>query len=157
MEHIIEKLIQDFEEGKTSRRQLVRTLAVAVGAASIGVTPRIAEAAEPFKAVAINHISYQVADYTKTRDFYSSLLGMKVSEDNGKQCNLAFGDINIVARNTTGATPTVDHIAYSIEDWNKDAILAELKRRELDPKPEGPNSFQIKDPDGYHVQLSPKR
>jgi catechol 2,3-dioxygenase-like lactoylglutathione lyase family enzyme len=157
MEQLIAKLIQDFEEGKTSRRQLIRTLAVAASAASVvGVTEAVAADAAPLKAVAINHISYQVADYAKTRDFYSGLLGMKVSADNGKQCNLALGGINIIARNGMGPTPNVDHIAYSIDNWSDDAVLAELKRRGLDPKPEGMNSFQIKDPDGYHAQLSAK-
>jgi catechol 2,3-dioxygenase-like lactoylglutathione lyase family enzyme len=157
MEQLIEKLVQDFEAGRTTRRQLVQTLAMAAAVGSAGARVGLGQEAAPLKAIAINHISYQVADYAKTRDFYSTLFGMKVSEDNGKQCNLTLGNINIVARNGTGATPTVDHIAYSIDNWNKDAVLAELKRRQLDPKPEGPNSFQIKDPDGYHVQLSPTR
>ena len=158
MEQLIAKLIQDFEEGKTSRRQLIRTLAVTVSAAAVtGVTPALAAEAAPLKAVGIDHVSYQVADYARTRDFYAGLLGLKVSADNGKQCNLALGGLNIIVRNGMGATPTVDHIAYSIDNWNDDAVLAELKRRGLDPKPEGTNSFQVKDPDGYHVQLSARK
>ena len=158
MEQLIANLIQDFEEGKTSRRQLIRTLAVAVGAASVAGLPQaVAADAASLKAVAIDHISYQVADYAKSRDFYSGLLGVKVSADTGKQCNLALGTVNIILRNGTGPTPNVDHIAYSIDNWSDDAILAELKRRGLDPKPEGMHSFQVKDPDGYHVQLSAKK
>jgi catechol 2,3-dioxygenase-like lactoylglutathione lyase family enzyme len=158
MEQIIAKLIQDFEEGKTSRRQLIRTLAVAVSAASVAsVTPAVAAEGSPLHGVGIDHISYQVADYAKTRDFYAGLLGLKVSADNGKQCNLAVGGVNMIVRNGMGATPTVDHMAYSVDNWNDDAVLAELKRRGLDPKPEGVHSFQVKDPDGYHVQLMAKK
>lgn len=158
MEQLIAKLIQDFEEGKTSRRQLIRTLSVAVGAASVaGVTPVAAAESAPLQAAGIDHISYQVADYAKTRDFYAGLLGMKVSADNGKQCNLAVGGLRIIARNGTGGTPKVDHIAYAIENWNHDAMMATLKERGFDPKPEGDSDLQLKDPDGFHVQLLGKK
>jgi len=50
-------------------------------------------------ATNINHVSYQVSDYARTRDFYVGLFGMKVSEDNGKQCRLSFGNNMLVVRN----------------------------------------------------------
>lgn len=158
MEQLIAKLLQDFEEGKTSRRQLIRTLAIAASAASVaGVTPAVAAEAAPLKAVGIDHISYRVADYAKTRDFYAGLLGLKVSDDNGKQCNLTLGSLHIIARNAAAPTPTVDHIAYAIDNWNHDAMMADLKRRGFNPQPEGDTDIQLKDPDGYHVQLVPKK
>ena len=33
---------------------------------------------------------------------------------------------------------------------------AELKRRGLSPRPDTPNSFHVKDPDGYDLQISGK-
>ena len=97
MEHIIGRLLQDYEHGKMTRRQLIQTLAFAATAAS---TVRTAEAAAPASAININHVSMQVADYTKTRDFYAGLFGMKVTNDDGKtQCRLTFGDNIIIARN----------------------------------------------------------
>ena len=44
MEHIIGRLLQDYEHGKVTRRQLIQTLALAATAAS---TARTAEAAAP--------------------------------------------------------------------------------------------------------------
>ena len=38
MEHVIEKLLENFEKGKMNRRQLVRSLAVAASAASVGAS-----------------------------------------------------------------------------------------------------------------------
>ena len=81
MEHIIGKLIQDYERGKMTRRQLIQTLALTATAANAVGT---AEAAAPANAIYINHVSMQVADYTKTRDFYAGLFGMKVSDDDGR-------------------------------------------------------------------------
>ncbi len=95
MEHIVDKLLNDFEHGKMNRRQLVQSLSVAALAAA----PAAAAEGKGFQAVAVNHISYQVADYGRTRDFYADLLGMKVSHDEGKgQCYLAFGDTFLLAR-----------------------------------------------------------
>lgn len=161
MEHVIAQLLQDFEHGRLTRRQLIQTLALGATAASaIGVAPAAAAEGQTFKAVAVNHISYQVADYTKTRDFYTSLLGMKATQDNGSQCYLTFGDHGswLLARNARAgsATPKVDHIAYTIETWDKDRVKAELDRRGLNPRVDTENSFHVKDPDGFDVQISGK-
>jgi catechol 2,3-dioxygenase-like lactoylglutathione lyase family enzyme len=158
MENIIAKLLQDFEEGKLNRRQLIRNLAISAGAASVAATapPAIAEG-RALSVVGIHHISYRVADYRKTRDLYADLFGLQVSGDNGKQCNLALGTTQIIARNGSGTTPQVDHISYAIDNWNTVAVEGELKRRGLNPQPEGENSLRFSDPDGYHVQLNAKR
>ena len=157
MEQLIAKLLHDFEQGRLSRRQLIQTLTVAASAA---VAPMPASAADDkgFQAVAVNHISYQVADYAKTRDFYAGLLGMKVSHDDGRQCYLSFGDTFLLPRNARqGVTaPRVDHIAYTIETWDKTAVEAELKRRGLTPRPDTEDSFHVKDPDGFDLQISGK-
>ncbi|HLK69723.1 MAG TPA: VOC family protein [Bryobacteraceae bacterium] len=158
MEQIIAKLLQDFEDGKMNRRQLIKSLAVASAAAA--AVPAVADEAKHFKAVTINHISYQVKDYAKTRDWYVDLLGMKVSGDTGRQCNLSFGDSFLLPRNaregSTTPVPRVDHIAYTIETWDKNAVEAELKRRGLPVRPDTENSFHTKDPDGFDVQISGK-
>jgi len=165
MEHIIANLLSDFERGKMSRRQLIQSLALtataasAVGATSVGAAAAAADG-KGFKAVAVNHISYQVADYARTRDFYADLLGMKVSHDDGKQAYLSFGDHGtwLLPRNARqpGTAPKVDHIAYTIENWDKDKVKAELERRGLEARPDTDDSFHVKDPDGFDLQISGK-
>ena len=161
MEHIISKLLREYEHGRVSRRQLIRTLALAATATS---TVGTAEAA-PANALSINHVSMQVADYTKTRDFYVGLFGMKVSDDDGKtQCRLTFGDNILIPRNASsrpGGKTGVDHIAYTLAKWDTDksvkpAVEAELKRRGLNVRvTEG--SFHVQDPDGFEVQMGGKK
>jgi catechol 2,3-dioxygenase-like lactoylglutathione lyase family enzyme len=154
MEHLIEKLLHDYEERKMDRRQLIRSLAVAAAAAA-AASPATAEA-KGFQAVAVNHISYVVADYAKTRDFYADLLGMKVSHDDGKQCYLSFGDTWLLPRNArSGAkTPLVNHVAYTIDNWDRNWVEAELRHRGLEPRPDTEDSFHVKDPDGFDLQIS---
>jgi len=157
MENIIAKLLQDFEQGKMSRRQLIQSIAVTASAASaVSVAPAAAAESQVLKATNINHNSYQVADYAKTRDFYADLFGMKVSEDDGKQCRLSFGDNILVVRTRPSGTPKVDHVAYTIANWdsNKEAVEAELKRRKVQiVRGDTKTSFHILDPDGFEVQL----
>ena len=141
-----------------NRRQLIQSLALAASAAEAAK----AAAPEPsgFKAVTVNHISYQVADYARTRDFYVKLLGMGVKQDTGRQCYLTFGDTFLLPRNGRAGgqntLPHIDHIAYTIQDWGKDKVEAELKKRGLNPRPDTPDSFHVKDPDGFDLQISGK-
>ena len=162
MEHIINRLLEEYEYGKVTRRHLIRTLAAAAAAATS--TAATVEAA-PANALSINHVSMQVADYTKTRDFYSGLLGMKISDDDGKtQCRLTFGDNILIPRNASsrpGGKVGVDHIAYTLANWDTDksvkpAVEAELKKRGLNIRvTEG--SFHVQDPDGFEVQVGGKK
>jgi len=160
MEHLIGKLLHEFEQGKMDRRQLIRSIAVAAAAAG-AASPAAAEG-KGFQAVAVNHISYVVADYAKTRDFYADLFGMKISKDDGKQCYMAFGDTFLLPRNarTGGKTPQtpplINHVAYTIDNWDKKEVEAELRRRGHEPRPDTEDSFHIKDPDGFDLQISGK-
>jgi len=105
MNENIAGLRKAFKSGKISRRELVRALGVTASAAlAAGAFPEVASyAGDPpqmgmsggntaLKAVAYNHINYQVSDYAKVRDFYVSLLGMKDAWDDGKQCSVECGD-----------------------------------------------------------------
>lgn len=162
MEDMVIGLLNQFERGAISRRQLVQYLTLGMTVLAGGGAMRAASAASAgkgFKATGVNHISLQVANYARSRDFYAELFGMAVSNDDGKkQCDLTFGDTVLIARNAYkpgGATPVVDHIAYTIDDWDFKRVEAELKRRKLDPKPDF-NSFHFVDPDGYDVQIAGK-
>jgi len=163
MESIIAKLLNDFENGRMNRRQLISSIAAAAAIAG-PAAQKLGADGTGFKAVTVNHISYQVADYTKTRDFYVDLLGMKVACDDGKnQCYLNFGNTFLLPRNIRPGRggeerkpPIVDHIAYTIEDWDKDRVGDELKRRGLNPTPDTDNSYHVKDPDGFNLQISGK-
>lgn len=166
MENLIAKLLQDFEHGKMTRRQLIQSLALAATAASAAsVVPAVAAPAAPggtvVKTAYLNHVGFQVADYKRSRDWYADLFGMKVALDDGKKANLAVGESLVIFHNRQSAsTPIIDHICFTIADWDKDksvrgAVEAELKRRGLETQSTA-NSIDIKDPDGFRLQLGGK-
>ena len=165
METLVTRLLQEFEAGRMTRRQLIQSLAMAASAVAAGPARADADSGS-FKTLALDRISYQVADYKRTRDFYADLMGMTVSRDNGRtQCELNFGESILLPRNRpsqSGQGPRVDHIAYRIANWDTDKVKAELERRGLKPRldtggPAGPSnwgSFHVKDPDGFDLQIS---
>lgn len=171
MQNIIAKLLRDFDNGKMSRRQLIQSLALAATAAS-GVRAAVTSApaaVSGFKTISVDHISYQVSDYARTRDFYADLMGMTVAGDNGSNsCELQFGDSVLISRTRRqrrgeaadpNPGPRIDHMAYKIADWDTDTVRAELERRGLTPrldrKPGTNNvSFHVADPDGYDLQIA---
>ena len=119
MERIIARMLEDFEHGRITRRQLIQSLVLAATATgTAGAVALAGDERKGFSALAVNHISYQVADYAKTRDFYADLFGLKVVADTGKQCRLVLNDSNtfIIPRNAPSEVtpPRIDHIAYTI-------------------------------------------
>jgi catechol 2,3-dioxygenase-like lactoylglutathione lyase family enzyme len=158
MEATIAQLMDDFDRGKMTRHQLIKSIAVVAAATAAGVSPAAAQSAKGFKGVAINHISYQVNDYAKTRDFYADIFGMRVVADTGTQCNLILGDTNtfLIPRKAPQGvtTPRIDHIAYTIDHWDKSGVKSELERRGLNPRPDTENSFHVNDPNGFDLQIS---
>src|SRR4029077_1450058 len=120
MEQIIAKFLQDFEQGKMNRRQLIQSLAfLATAGAAASARPAAAAENKVLKAINLNHISYTVADYAKTRDWYAELFGMKILEDNHKgRAVLGVGESHMDVR-TGPSAPLVDHICFTIADWEK--------------------------------------
>ena len=61
---------------------------------------------------------------------------MRVTNDNGSQCFLAFGNTFLIPRKARSGDgkPFIDHIAYTLANWNEDAVKEELTRRGLNPR-----------------------
>ena len=171
METVFTKLIDEFIDGKLSRRGLIQSLAVA---SAVAFSPKGASAAagpRQLKATAINHVSYQCMDYARTRDFYVKNFGMKAAHDNGKQCYLMFGDNSLLVRNAAAggkAPPFIDHIAFTIKDYGPNSmdaaafkadnasVGAALEALGNKVKPDTELSWMVTDPDGFNVQVSPE-
>ncbi|MGQ0732360.1 MAG: VOC family protein [Acidobacteriota bacterium] len=163
MEQVIARLLDEFEDGRLSRRQLIQSLtmaaiAVPAVAAEQATSPRAANPA-PWKTVCLDHISFAVTDYKKSAAFYQNLMGWEVRNDNGtNQASLTIPNVgNIIIRNrrtqadaaggaAAGApgagggrppvTGVINHVSYGIQPWDTQAVEAELKRRGLNPRPD---------------------
>ena len=167
MERFIADLVKNYESGAVDRREFCKTVALAATVYAAGDAAN-AQAPRGFKMLGINHISYTCADYTKVRDWYVTHLGMESTpgKDNGKRANLMFGPEPgkggsfVVARNATTpanprppATAHVDHVCYTIPNWDDAKVEAALKAtgRSFASRPGNKN---VLDPFNYPVQLA---
>jgi catechol 2,3-dioxygenase-like lactoylglutathione lyase family enzyme len=176
MEGFVAKLLDDFEKGRMTRRELVQSMAMAIvaGPAVAAATPAALHAAPsaaaPWKTVHLDHISYAVTDHKRSSAWYADLMGWEIRNQRDNQTTLAIGNVGeIIIRNrrpdaapATGNAPQVtgviNHISYGIEPWDKDKVKAELTRRGLSPRDDfvgdSFESYHVKDPDGWDLQIS---
>ena len=88
---LIERLLNQYEAGGLTRRQLVQGLAgLGLGAAS-GVT-RAQPTPSTFGAVGLNHIALNVTDIPRAREFYVRHLGVEVTSASAGTCVLRCGE-----------------------------------------------------------------
>jgi catechol 2,3-dioxygenase-like lactoylglutathione lyase family enzyme len=202
-------LVNAFDRGILSRRQLLTALGVAVGlrpAAAFAQgqcggaragTPECdpTPAKLPFeptgwKTVLLDHFSCQVVDYPKEAAYYAALMNWPIRSDDGKQAVLDIGDWGgLVLRGgyqappAPPATPTspagdaaaggrgggrggpraprlaaFDGFCWGIDPWDAKRVAAELRKRGLTPVADNQGkdfqSFHVKDPDGFDLQIS---
>ena len=159
MEREISDLVGAFERGHLTRRDLIRSLSVLFGA-GVPQTRSTPPSTPAVRATGINHISYSVADYARTRDFYAGVLGARVANDlpRNAQCELHVGTSYILPRTDRRGrrAPVVDLFALSVADWDKAHVDAELTRRGLRVRADlnlPDDSVHISDPDGFDLQL----
>lgn len=148
----VTKMVEAFEKGRLSRRELaahLTALAVAVAAA-----PRMGaeEAGSTFEATGLDHIALRVTDVAHSRDFYIRHLGLTVSSDNSPaNCFLNCGD-NFVAL-FRGSEPGLDHFSFALDDYTAEGAVARLEAAGLAPKRRSDRVY-FDDPDGIELQVS---
>jgi catechol 2,3-dioxygenase-like lactoylglutathione lyase family enzyme len=113
-----------------------------------------------WRTVALDHITFEMPDYQKEAAFYEALLGWKLRSDDGKQAVLDIGNWgSVILRNAPEQqSAVVKSICFVIEPWNARKVEAELRKRGLTPLADndgkGFESFHVKDPDGWDLQIS---
>jgi catechol 2,3-dioxygenase-like lactoylglutathione lyase family enzyme len=148
MRQMISDMLESYELGKVSRRQLVQALAVIAGAAY----PARA-ATSTFQGVAVNHVAIRVTNVQRSRDFYQKHFRSPVIHESQNDCFLGLGkNFLTLFRNQN---PGLDHFCIAIENFSPDGAVEELKRQGLNPtRPDGTDRVYFPDPDGLTVQVS---
>src|SRR5471030_2996841 len=180
-----------------SRRTLLQTLGAATAAAAAAPLSALAQgrcmltagvpacnttdiapifAPTGWKTVALDHLTFQVADYKKEAAFYIALMGWTLRSDDGTKAVLDMGDWGSAIFKQAapgafdaaaadggrgrGAAPrvVVESFAFAIDQWNAKKVETELRKRGMTPVAEndghGFESFRVTDPDGWPVQIS---
>lgn len=171
MLHEIEQMIEAFERGRLTRRQLVARMGtviaalagvqrVAAGSQAISThgPARPTDGMKPgpraptFEALALNHVALNVTDVARSRDFYKRHLGLKVRSQSGDRiCFLNCGE-HFVAL-FRDKQPGLDHYCYTIRDYRPPQAVDRLKAVGLKPR-RTENRVYFPDPDGITVQVA---
>ncbi len=143
----ISKLLEAYESGKMSRRDLVGGLALLAAGSTTA-------SAAGFQGNSINHISLYVSNLERSTEFYQRTFGCSVNKRDGNN-QLMFGKNFLVLRPGSPAAK-VDHFAIGVDNFRKESVTADLKSRGATPIDQqgGGFGFHVMDPDGYPVQVS---
>ena len=156
MESIISDLLNRFEKGALSRRELVQGLAML--AAGGAAAAQAAQAELDFKTATIDHVSVQVTDLQRSVAFYQRMFGFTVvsQEEPRGIIRLGNGSSNrvLVSLNNGSPAPRIDHFAIGIPRFTSDTGKAYFTQRGATPLQGDYAGFHIKDPDGINVQVS---
>lgn len=149
MNAVVSHLMDRFDKGLLTRRELMRGLTLLTAAGAAAQTESSA-----LQAAKIDHVSIQVTDLPRAVAFYESIFGLKVvGEDKPNEIvRLGVGKA-LVSLHHKSPTGLVDHFAIGVEKFNKDAVTQTLKARGINAEENLDAGFHIKDPEGMSVQI----
>jgi len=152
MEGIISNLLNRFERGLLTRRELAQCLTMLTAAGS--ATP-VAQAQDAsVKGVKIDHVSIQVSDLPASIAFYQKIFGFTIlSEDKPNEIVRLGASKVLVSLHHKSPTALVDHFAIGVEKFDREAVTRALKDRGANPENNLDAGFHIKDPEGISVQI----
>ena len=159
MQTQIVKMINDFEHGRLSRRQLIAYLTGMFAAslcANIAFTdqqpehaaPNSVDSAPTFDAIDLNHIALNVTDVQRSRQWYQKHLGLKPT---GREGFLTTGKGWLAL--FQGDKLGLNHYCYSIANYDPADAVARLKAAGLTPRREEGRVY-FDDPDGIECQVA---
>ena len=151
MEPIVADLVNRFERGALTRRQLIQALSMLVAAPAAAVD---GGQAPSLRGTGIDHVSILVTDLQRSAAFYQRVFGMtQVSEDKPNQILRLWMQRTIVSLRHEGQPGLVDHFAITVDNFDRDRVTEQLKPHGLTPQNNIQFGFHIKDPDGAVVQI----
>jgi catechol 2,3-dioxygenase-like lactoylglutathione lyase family enzyme len=152
MESIVADLLNRFEKGGLTRRELVQGLTILATAGGTATSAGAQEAG--IRATKIDHVSIQVSDLSRSVAFYQNVFGLTVvSEDKPHEIvRLGAGNV-LVSLHHKSPTGLVDHFAIGVENFNRELVTRQLNQLGAKPENNLDAGFHIKDPEGISVQI----
>ena len=152
MEAIISNLLNRFERGALTRRELIQGLAMLTAASGTATDAQVPDV--NIKGAKIDHVSIQVNDLTRSVAFYQKMFALTiVSEDKPNEIVRLGNGRALVSLHHKSPTGVVDHFAIGVENFNKDSVTRKLKEAGANPEDNLDAGFHIKDPEGISVQI----
>lgn len=163
METIVSDLLERFEKGKLTRRQVIQALALVAATPKAGAAAGI-QGNAGIQVNNVNHVSVFVSNMARSIEFYSRAFGLRVqNEDKQNQItrlessNKSFViSLRVVGRPSepNSRAGVIDHFAFGMEKFDQAAMTRDLAARGVKVEPSNIEyGYHVKDPDGAVVQL----
>ena len=178
MDGFVASKLDAFDQGRISRRRLIETLTLAATTA-YAAAPAHAQAAK-LKVAAINHISYTCPNFKQAGEWYAKVFNLETTYTRDTELALTLGKMGeqpmgitakdvpvpfLLMRTRSGGNPRyagrpapeafIDHVAYTVADFNRDRMKADLTAMGLkNVRDGGPRSLHVDDPFGFDVQIT---
>ena len=161
MEHILDALVNSYEQGKCNRRELLAALGGLVAAGQRGeaaaALPEL-----PVRCRELNHITLRVNDLARSRRFYSQLLGLPLIKEDKNVCYLSLGRGFLALWQSSDSG--FDHWCVGVQpftraratadDRSREPLRDRLKREGFSLRQDADDpTIYVRDPDGFAVQL----
>jgi catechol 2,3-dioxygenase-like lactoylglutathione lyase family enzyme len=151
MQPVISDLVERFDNGTLSRRQLIQGLTVLAAAGS--AAPAAAQST-PFSSAGIDHISIQVTNLARSIQFYESIFGLTILNQDEPNKIVRMGKTRvIVSLHEKPPTGIVDHFAIAIENFDQEQATRALREHGLTAEQNLDYGFYVRDPEGVPVQM----
>jgi catechol 2,3-dioxygenase-like lactoylglutathione lyase family enzyme len=161
---VISEMLDHYEGGRLSRRELVAGLSALAAAGSAAPAAAQPGGPPPIPAKGLDHVSILVADLDRSFNFYNRVFGLvKVGEDaKNKIVRMApagaaggprgVGPV-LVSLRQQQPYGTVDHWCFKVQGFKAETATEMLKAHGLTAANNVEYGFHIKDPDGVVVQM----
>lgn len=166
----IDALFDQYDRGRITRRNLIQALAIlALPAKALAqaVTP---DSAPIVRGLGVNHVGLNVTDVERSYAFYHRLFGVTKgwpATNAGQGIHLDFPAVGYISVDPNPQQKgVITHFSISIDHIDQDsskrladkinAALPDAKARAGYQANDGVSTVNLVDPDGFHVQISPK-
>jgi len=169
MASTMDSLFDQYDRGTITRRHLVQALAALVLPASLLAQDAAPASAPIVRGLGVNHVGLTVSDIERSYAFYSKLFGVTKgwpATNAGTGIHLDFPIGYISVDSISEKKGVITHFSISIDhiDTDSSKILADKINSELPganaraafQANDGVSTVNLIDPDGFHVQISPK-
>ena len=152
MKVMISELLNRFERGALTRRELIQGLTILTAASATASTAQSQDAG--IQVAKIDHVSIQVSDLPRSIAFYQRMFGLPIVSENRPEeiVRLGIGK-TLVSLHHKNPTGLVDHFAIAIENFDEDSVTRELRARGANPERNIDAGLHITDPEGIRVQV----
>lgn len=154
----IEEMVQGFEAGRVTRRQLIGGLgAMMMSAMAAPLGAFAGPAAEgasgsTLQSVGLNHVALRVPDVARSREFYQQHLGLEVLRSGDRNSFLSCGGNQFLGL-FRSSQAGLDHYCYTVEGFDAGTTVAKLDKVGLKPERHEDRVY-FDDPDGITVQIT---